>query len=49
MGKMVDRVQAKSKAVDTSFFHSRLIRMLMKEDLKKINIAWEKFIAPTNM
>jgi hypothetical protein len=31
MGKMVDRVQAKSKAVDTSVFHSRLIMMLVME------------------
>jgi CRISPR/Cas system-associated endonuclease Cas3-HD len=49
MGKMVDRVQAKSKDVDTSVFHSGLIRMLVMEDLKKINIAWEKFIASTHM
>jgi hypothetical protein len=31
MGKMSDRVQAKSKAVDTSVFHSGLIRMLVLE------------------
>jgi hypothetical protein len=29
MGKMSDRVQAKSKAVDTSVFHSGLVRMLV--------------------
>jgi hypothetical protein len=49
MGKMVDRVQAKSKVVDASFFHSGMIRMLVMEELKKINISWEKFIAYANM
>jgi hypothetical protein len=49
MGKMVDRVQAKSKAVDTSVFHSGLIRMLVMEELKKRNIAWEKFIASAHL
>ena len=29
--KMVDRVQAKSKAVDTSVFHSGLIKILVME------------------
>jgi hypothetical protein len=49
MGKMADRVQAKSKAVDTSVFHSGLIRMLVMEELKKRNIAWEKFIASAHL
>jgi len=34
IGKIVDRVQSKSKALDTSFFHSGLIKMLVMEDLK---------------
>jgi len=46
---MPDRVQAKSKVVDTSVFHSRLIRMLMMEELKKMNILWEHFIISTHM
>jgi hypothetical protein len=41
---MSDRVQAKSKAMETSVFHSRLIRMLVMEELKKRNITWEQFI-----
>ena len=45
IGKMVDRVQAKSKVVDTSVFHSWLIKMLVMEELKKKNIDWEQFIA----
>jgi len=49
MGKMSNRVQAKSKVVDTSFFHSGLIRMLVMEDLKKMNIYWEQFIFSANM
>jgi flagellar biosynthesis protein FlhB len=49
MGKMVDRVQAKSKAMDTSVFHSRLIRMLVMEELKKINLTWEQFIVSSNL
>jgi hypothetical protein len=38
IGKMVDRVQAKSKQVDTSVFHSGLIKMLVMEELRKTNI-----------
>jgi hypothetical protein len=49
MGKMSDRVQAKSKAMDTSVFHSGLIRMLVLEELKKRNIPWEKFIVSAHM
>jgi hypothetical protein len=49
MGKMVDRVQYKSKAMDTSVFHSGLIRMMVMEELKKTNIAWEQFIASANL
>jgi hypothetical protein len=49
MGKMSDRVQAKSKVVDTSVFHSRLIRMLVLEELNKRNIPWEQFIVSAHM
>jgi hypothetical protein len=49
MGKMVDRVHAKSKAVDTSVFYSWMIRMLVMEELEKINITWEQFIASANL
>jgi hypothetical protein len=49
MGKMDDRVQAKSKALDTSVFHSGLIRMLVMEELKKINLSWEQFIVSANL
>jgi hypothetical protein len=49
MGKMSNRVQAKFKDVDTSFFHSGLIRMLLMEELKKRNIPWEEFIVSAHM
>jgi hypothetical protein len=49
MGKMSDRFQVKSKAVDTSVFHSRLIKMLVMEELKKRNIPWEQFIVFSHM
>jgi hypothetical protein len=49
IGKMSDRVQSKSKAVDTSIFHSGLIRMLVSEELRKRNISWEHFIASSHM
>jgi hypothetical protein len=49
MEKMSDRVQSNSKAVDTSVFHSRLIRMLVMEELKKRNNPWEQFIVFSHM
>ena len=48
IGKMVDRVQAKSKAVDTSVFHPGLINMLVMEELRKRNMEWEEFITSSN-
>ena len=41
---MSDRVQSKSKAMDTSIFHSGLIRMLVSEELGKKDISWEHFV-----
>jgi hypothetical protein len=49
MNKMLHRVQSKSKAVDTSIFHSGLIRMLVSEELRKRNISWEHLIASAHM
>jgi hypothetical protein len=46
---MADRFQAKFKAMDTSVLHSWLIRMLLMEELKKRNVAWEQFIVSANM
>jgi hypothetical protein len=45
---MSDRIQAKSKDVDSSLFHSRLIRMLVSEELGKKEISWEHFIVSSH-
>jgi hypothetical protein len=44
IGKMSDKVQAKSKQVDTNVFHYGLIKMLVMEELRKNNIDWETFL-----
>jgi hypothetical protein len=49
MGKMFDRFQDNYKVVDTSVFHSRLIKMLFMEEFKKRNIPWEHFIVYSHM
>jgi hypothetical protein len=48
IGKMSDRVQDKSKAVDTSVFHSRIIKMLAMEELRKKNMDWKAIIASSH-
>lgn len=48
IGKMADRVQAKSKDVDSNLFHSRLIRMLVSEELGKKEISWENFLVTSH-
>jgi hypothetical protein len=45
---MSDRVQAKSKDVDSSLFHSGLIRMLVSEELGKKEISWEYFVVTSH-
>jgi hypothetical protein len=48
IGKMSDRIQAKSKDVDSSLFHSGLIRMLVSEELGKKEISWEHFVVTSH-
>jgi hypothetical protein len=48
IGKISDRVQDKSKDVDSSLFHSRLIRMLVSEELGKKEISWENFVVTSH-
>jgi len=48
IGKMSDMVQAKSKEFDTHVFHSRLIKMLVMDELRKRNMEWEEFITSSN-
>jgi hypothetical protein len=42
---MLDMVQDKYKKVDTSVFHSGLIKMLVLEELNKTNTNLEFFLA----
>jgi hypothetical protein len=49
ISKMDYRVQAKSKEFDTSVFHSRMIKILLMEKLKKKRIDWEKFISSAHL
>jgi hypothetical protein len=48
IGKMSDRIQAKYKDVDSSLFHSGLIRMLVSEQLGKKEISWENFVVTSH-
>jgi hypothetical protein len=48
IGKMSDRIQSKSKDVDSSLFHSGLIRMLVSEELGKKEISWEHFVVTSH-
>jgi hypothetical protein len=45
LGKMVDKVQAKSKQVEPSLFHFSLIKLLVLEELKKTNREWSYFLS----
>jgi hypothetical protein len=47
--KMADRVQAKSKAIETCVFHSGLIKILVMEELRKKNIDWDQFITSAHL
>jgi hypothetical protein len=48
IGKMADRVQAKSKDVDSILFHSGLINMLVSEELGKKVISRENFLVSSH-
>jgi hypothetical protein len=48
IGKMEDRVQAKSKDVDSILFHSGLIKMLVSEELGKKEISRENFLVSSH-
>jgi hypothetical protein len=48
IGKMSDRIQAKSKDVDSILFHYGLIRMLVSEELGKKEISWEHFVVTSH-
>jgi hypothetical protein len=48
IGKMSDRIQAKSKEVDSSLFHYGLIRMLVSKELGKKEISWEHCVVTSH-
>jgi hypothetical protein len=45
LGKMVYKVQAKSKQVEPSLFYSSLIKLLVLEELKKKHREWSYFLS----
>lgn len=44
LGKMEDKAQAKPDASDTSVFHHDLIKLLVIEELNRLNRGWLAFI-----
>jgi hypothetical protein len=48
IGKMSNMIQSKSKDVDSSLFHSGLIKMLVSEELGKKEISWENFMVTSH-
>jgi hypothetical protein len=42
---MADKVQAKSKQVESSLFHFSLIKLLVLEELRKTNGEWSYFFS----
>jgi hypothetical protein len=48
IGKMSERIQAKSKDVDSILFRSQLIRILFYEELGKKEISWENFVVTSH-
>ena len=45
LGKMLDKVQARPESSETSIFHHGLIKLLVLEELKKLNRDWATFIS----
>jgi hypothetical protein len=45
LGKMEDKVQAKSNQIEHSLFHFGLIKLLVLEELKKTNTEWDSFLS----
>jgi hypothetical protein len=48
IGKMSERIQSKSKDVDSILFHSGLIIMLVSEELGKKEISWENSVVTSH-
>ena len=44
LGKISDKVQAKDEGSETSIFHHGLIKLLVLEEFKNLNIDWASFL-----
>jgi hypothetical protein len=49
LGKMADKVQARVDQLKSSLFHFSLVKLLVVEELRKINRDWESFLTSTNI
>jgi hypothetical protein len=49
LGKMADKVQARADQLKSSLFHFSLVKLLVVEELRKLNRDWDSFLASTNI
>jgi hypothetical protein len=49
LGKMADRVQARVDQLKSSLFHFSLVKLLVVEELRKLNRDWDSFLTSTNI
>jgi hypothetical protein len=49
LGKMADKVQARADQLKSSLFHFSLVKLLVIEELRKMNMDWDSFLASTNI
>jgi hypothetical protein len=49
LGKMAGRVQARHDQLKTSMFYFPLVKLLVVEELKKLNRDWDSFLASTKI
>ena len=46
---MSDKVHARDDQLKTNLFHLHLVKLLVVEELKKLNRDWDSFLASTNI
>jgi hypothetical protein len=49
LGKMANKVQAKTDQLKSSLFHFSLVNLLVVEELRKMNRDWDSFLASANI
>jgi hypothetical protein len=49
LGKMADRVQARADQLKSSMFHFSLVKLLIVEELRKLNREWDSFLSSANI